>query len=76
MDGFIVQFGTIYYASSLNSKRITLDTIEWVNDAKTNSQAANIRFPGDAKQYYLVFINEKIICTNPDGSKQTFYQEW
>ena len=78
MDGFIAPFGTIYYESSINPQRITLESTEFVIDSKTNSQAVNVKFPGDYKLYYLVFDlnNEKIICTNPDGSKQTFEQEW
>lgn len=68
------EINNIFYASSINTKKIPLEIIE---TKYPNNYGTKVKFPNDSKVYILKTAKNKIdiICTNPDGSVQTFYLE-
>lgn len=60
-----------FYSSSKNPKQIELKSVG--GDMMTNIY--KVSFPNDIKVYVLKMEGNKIICTNPDGTKQTFVKQ-
>ena len=80
---FVYYFPTpreFYYESSINPQRVKLnDELDTDNNADGHSlNNYKVKFPESSEVYHLKLIWDKnqIICTNPNGSKQTFEQEW
>ena len=62
---------TFSYSSSNNSREIKLKSV----GGDMMSNIYKVSFPNDTKVYTLKMQGDKIYCTNPDGSKQTFVKQ-
>ncbi|MBC8109772.1 MAG: hypothetical protein H7Y04_01790, partial [Verrucomicrobia bacterium] len=62
--------GVFSYINSKNNKVIALK----IKNYESSTQTYAMQFPGDAKVYLLKMneANDRIDCTNPDGTKQVF----
>lgn len=62
---------SFHYSSSKKPRQIELKSVG--GDMMTNIY--KVSFPNDSKVYVLKIEGNKILCTNPDGTKQTFIKQ-
>jgi hypothetical protein len=63
----------VYYSSSKNTSKIRL-IVTFYSPLGISYVPERIRFPKETKEYFLEWLPNKLICTNPDGSVQLFLE--